>query len=297
MGESKKKILASFPAKYTPITLSISENAGIATVKNQMQQAGLGYPVIAKPDVGERGSLVEKIDHEQALTSYLLSVQEPVLIQEFIDYPIELGVLYHKKPGASGGQISSVVRKGFLQVVGDGNSTLKALLEREVRAAGRMSYLEKKLGKAMKEVPQKGESILVEPIGNHCRGTAFYNGNELITSRLTGVFDRIAENIPGFYYGRFDLKVKSIDDLYRGENIKILELNGVSSEPAHVYDPEYTLLRAYRDIINHMNIICQIARINHRLGHKRASIFSFAKDLKKHFNRKSRRKAIEQPRR
>src|SRR5690606_41400357 len=101
----------------------------IAAVKNQMLQAGLCYPVIAKPDVGERGSLVEKIDHEQALTGYLLSVREPVLIQEFIDYPIELGVLYHKKPGASGGQISSIVRKGFLQVTGDGHSTLQALIE------------------------------------------------------------------------------------------------------------------------------------------------------------------------
>ena len=127
--------------------------------------------------------------------------------------------------------------------------------------------------------------MCLEPIGNHCRGTTFLNGNNLINRELEHVFDQIAGSIEGFYYGRFDVKVSSLDDLYAGKNIKILELNGVSSEPAHIYDPDNTLIKAYRDVLKHMRIIEEIACENHQLGHKRASLKDFMIGLKEHFNR------------
>ena len=125
----------------------------------------------------------------------------------------------------------------------------------------------------------------LEPIGNHCRGTTFYNANKLINDQLIDVFNRIAKQIEGYYYGRFDLKVPNLQDLYAGRNIKIMELNGVSSEVAHVYDPDYKLIRAYRDIAKHMDYIYQISKENYKKGIPHDSLWSFLKDLKIHFGK------------
>jgi phosphomannomutase len=65
----------------------------------------------------------------------------------------------------------------------------------------------------MMDVLSLGENRLLEPIGNHCRGTKFVNANHLINNQLDEVFSKISEGFEGFYYGRFDMKVESIDDL------------------------------------------------------------------------------------
>ena len=118
--------------------------------------------------------------------------------------------------------------------------------------------------------------------GNHCRGTTFYNANKLINGQLNEVINKIALQIEGYFYGRFDLKVPNLQDLYAGKNIKILELNGVSSEVAHIYDPDYKLIPAYRDIARHMKYIAKIARKNHELGVPYDSLSQFLKDLRHH---------------
>jgi hypothetical protein len=63
----------------------------------------------------------------------------------------------------------------------------------------------------------KGTTQLLEPIGNHCRGTIFRDKGDLISDPLCEVFDTISKSIEGFYYGRFDLRVRSMEDLIKGE--------------------------------------------------------------------------------
>lgn len=53
--------------------------------------------------------------------------------------------------------------------------------------------------------------------------------------------------MPGFYFGRFDLRSASVDDLRAGR-FTIIELNGVTSEPTHIYDPGCSVLAAYRTL-------------------------------------------------
>ena len=118
----------------------------------------------------------------------------------------------------------------------------------------------------MEEVIKAGEKRILEPIGNHCRGTKFLDDNHLINSQIDKIFDKIALPIDGFHFGRFDMKVKSIEDLYEGKNIRIMELNGVSSEPGHIYDPKNTLWAAYRDLAHHWKIIADISIQQQRKG-------------------------------
>ena len=52
--------------------------------------------------------------------------------------------------------------------------------------------------------------------------------------------------MPEFYFGRFDIRFKSIDALCRGEGFQILEVNGASAEAIHIWDPEQTVRETYR---------------------------------------------------
>ena len=290
MGESKWKVLNSIPPEYVPKTLLIQPPFIADEVMAALEKSALGFPLIAKPDRGERGRLVEKLQDKDALAAYLSAVNEDLLLQEYIGLPLELGILYYRYPDQEHGRISSVVQKAFLELEGDGVHTLGELVQHSPRARARREYFHARYKTEWTTVPASGERLLLEPIGNHNRGTVFRNANHLITPDLEQVFDRIAKKIAGFYYGRFDLRVSGLEDLYSGKNIRILELNGVSSEPAHIYDPGNNLIRAWRDVARHMAVIRRISEINLQMGYRRDSIFHFLAELRAHFRRNHLRK-------
>ena len=74
--------------------------------------------------------------------------------------------------------------------------------------------------------------------------------------------------MPGFYYEWFDINFKSWEAIQKGEDFKIIEVNGVNSEPTLTYQPAYSILKAYRDIFHHMEIIYEISEMNSALGYK-----------------------------
>ena len=258
-GESKIDILKQIPSAFLPTYFFVKKESTLQEVLEMIEEKQLNFPIICKPNVGERGSQVEKINDKEALEKYLKNLQEDFIIQEFITFEIELGVLYYRLPEETKGQVSSVTRKEFLSVIGDGKSSIEALMQASTRARFQLETMRLRLGEKIKEVIPAGEKRLLEPIGNHCRGTKFLDNNFLINEKLNQVFDKIALPIEGFHYGRFDMKVKSIEDLYEGKNIKIMELNGVSSEPGHIYDPKNTVWKAYRDLAKHWKIIADIS--------------------------------------
>jgi hypothetical protein len=283
-GESKMEILRQIPKEYLPRTIFIEKQTDLKTIVDKLIEEDLVYPIICKPDVGERGTQVEKLYSNYDLVQYLSNVQQDFIIQEFITYDIELGVLYYRYPDASTGKVTSVTRKEFLSVLGDGKSNVEQLMQQSTRARFQIESMRKRLGDmGMNEVIKSGEKRILEPIGNHCRGTKFLDDNHLLNSTLDEVFDRIALTIDGFHYGRFDMKVKSIEDLYEGKNIRIMELNGVSSEPGHIYDPKNTLWAAYQDLAHHWKIIADISIQQQRRGIMPVPFGILWKVVKQHF--------------
>jgi len=281
-GESKKDILAKINKNYLPKYLYI-ENLSFEKIKETLEKEAFEFPLIAKPDVGERGFQVVKILSLTELQNYHEAAKSPYIIQEYVSYEVELGVLYNRIPSSEQGKVTSLTGKEFMTVVGDGQSTVAKLMENDPRSQMQIERLWEEKKEIMSLVPQKDEKVLLEPIGNHCKGTRFINCNHLINEKVHEVFDKIADSIEGFYYGRFDLRVKSIEDLYEGKNIKILELNGVSSEPGHIYDTSYTIFKAYRDLTRHWRIIGKIAVENIRNGIKPVSFGVILKTYWKHF--------------
>ncbi len=261
-GERKSDIFDIIPDKYIPVTRLI-EKGNLNSASKEAHK--IGFPLIAKPDIGERGIWVSKIGNQEDLKAYVEKCPVDFLLQELVNYPVELGVFYVKYPGQKG-RITSIVRKEFLSVSGDGNSTVLDLLKANARAVLTADFTSDFLNREGGRIPRKGEVVLVEPIGNHCRGTKFLNDEDEIDDELTEAICKIADEIPDFYFGRFDLKCTSVEDLRHLRNFKILELNGAGSEPGHVYQPGFSLFRAYQDILWHLRVLADISILNHKRG-------------------------------
>jgi hypothetical protein len=279
-GESKQAILDRILSDYKPFSVLVKQNEGFPSLWNERETDF--FPLIIKPDLGERGTGVVRINTITEYVSYFLNADGSYIIQEFIDYPIELGVFYSRKPSEEKGKITSVTLKEFLSATGDGRSTLAQLIAQNTRARFQEEKLKVKFAKLWDTILPYGKKIELEGIGNHCRGTRFINANYLITKELEAVFEKISRPIEGFQYGRFDLRVPSLQDLYEGKNIKIMELNGTNSEPTHVYDSTHGFFKMYRDLAWHWTRMADIAIENRQLGVKPAKIIPFFKDLKKY---------------
>ena len=271
---SKYKVLAAIDKNYLPKTEFLT-HASVSAVKELMQSSGISYPIILKPDIGERGFGVEKIDTDQGLEKYFKhhSKIEDLILQEYVGYTIELGVMYSRKASEASGQISSVVMKQFLTITGDGIHKLEYLFKNDSRAKFYADSLLELYTTELNLVLKNQETKELVAIGNHCRGTMFLDANHLINDQLLDVFDAIAIPIKGYHFGRFDLRVNSLEDLYQGKNIKIMELNGAASEPAHIYDPNMSLLKAYRHLFAHWQRLFEISVENHHKGVPYTSAF------------------------
>lgn len=264
-GESKYEVLKKVPVQYVPVTILVDPSAGKSKILRLMHGSGLRFPVIFKPDLGERGFMVQRINSEAEVESYLMKMKYPFIIQELIDLPLELGVFYLRFPQWINGKVTSVVMKEMLSVCGDGVSTLSELILKKERAKLRWQVLKETYSAQLGDILKPGEIKELVSIGNHCLGTKFLDGSRLINDQLSAIFDQIGKQIEGFYFGRFDLRCASIEDLYAGK-IKVLELNGCGAEPAHIYDPGFSLLKAIEVLINHWRNIFLIARENSKRG-------------------------------
>ena len=265
--ESKYETIKKIPDAYKPKTIFAKSGRSFSSVFQEMQEKGIQFPIIAKPDVGYRGLLVEKIKNKEALKTYLEQYPVDFIIQEYIAFEEEFGVLYYRFPDEEQGHITSITIKEFLHVKGDGETTVRELIEQNPRAILQLERLNETCQHLMSYIPAMGEKVNLSEIGNHSRGTFFKDGNYLIDEQLVQTFDEISKDIEGFFYGRYDIRCTGIEDLKQGKNLKIIEINGVAAEPAHMYDPfTSSYFKALKEIARHWRIIQQVAVANHNKG-------------------------------
>src|SRR5689334_3720527 len=75
MGESKFEVLSMLPEDVKPKTLLSKHGSSLEAVKKLMQENDLAFPVIFKPDLGERGWMVRRISSEQDVLQYLSEIK------------------------------------------------------------------------------------------------------------------------------------------------------------------------------------------------------------------------------
>ncbi len=280
--DRKSDIYALLPEDLVPTTLYVGVAPSPEAILAEMKRAGMQFPVIAKPDMGERGFLVFKCKDNSDFTQLSGYPEVNWLIQAFAAHPLEVSVLYYRMPGEASGHISSLTLKHLLQVDGDGLSTVAQLVRRKPRAWLQWPILEKEHPEWNYLVPPMGETLELVPVGNHARGAEFICANEQITPELVLVFDSINQQMPGTFFGRFDVKCNSIETLSKGEDFAILEWNGAKAEPIHIYHPGFPLLRAYRDLFAHWHNIYRISMANQRAGTPFLTAMDMASRISRH---------------
>ena len=266
MAESKNAIYDLIPPQYYPKTEIITEGAVLQTVFSKFAELKLVYPIIAKPDIGLRGSAVRKIHNDSELTDYHQKANFDYLIQDLIPFASEVGIFYVRYPNDKNGKITGIVSKEFLIVIGDGISTMNQLIKENPRFELQRKALVKEYGPQLFDVLPLGEQRNLVPFGNHARGAKFLDASDLITPKLTAMIDVICREIPEFYFGRLDIMYDTFSKLESGENFSIVEINGAGSEPTHIYDPKHSLLFAWKELLRHITYMYEISAINHKNG-------------------------------
>lgn len=264
-GESKFEVMEKVPESVKPKTILLMLPVTTEEALKQIKESGLTFPLIFKPDLGERGWMVKKINDARDIAGYLKEIKINFIAQELVDLPLEFGVYYRRYPHERAGVVTSIVGKEMLSVEGDGKRSLKELILDKDRAKLQWKTLKVVYQNRLNEVVERGKRIELVSVGNHCLGTMFLNRNHLISEKISASFDRISQQVDGFYFGRYDLRASSVEDLENGK-VKIMELNGCGAEPAHIYEPGFSLTEALKVLLRHWRDIYLISVENHRRG-------------------------------
>ncbi|WP_283423130.1 ATP-grasp domain-containing protein [Chryseobacterium profundimaris] len=266
--EDKNFVNHLLPQNYRARSFLVKSETKPQEIENIIRENKLEYPVILKPNNGCRGRNVELIRNRETLKKYLEnSGNEDLLLEEYVNYPNEIGVFYVRFPNQRKGFISGIVEKKGITVTGNGRQTLGELIQYNLRYHSFYPKVFHDGEYNINCIPGENEQILISSIGNHARGATFYDVSDKISAKLTDVFNEICFSVNGFYYGRFDVKFNSWEELENGENFRIIELNGAASEPTFIYDPAHSYFFAVKEITKHWNFMYTIAKLNKKKGH------------------------------
>ncbi len=286
VGESKAEILGRLPGEW--IQPSFLVRPGDVTARrtalaDHAREQGWSLPLVLKPDEGQRGVGVKLAGDWEAVLSYLGSNPRAVLVQPYHPGPLEAGIFYYRMPGEAQGRIFSVTDKRFPEVVGDGHSTLEALILRDPRLRMQAGVFARRHADRLEQVPAALERVSLAVAGNHCQGTMFLEGARLRTPELARTIDEIARAYAGFHFGRFDVRYASPAELMQGRGFKIVELNGITSESTNIYDPSFGLFAAYRTLARQWALAFRIGADNRRRGHAVSSITQLRRAARAHY--------------
>ncbi|HMF95552.1 MAG TPA: DedA family protein [Vicinamibacterales bacterium] len=275
VGESKFDILQRLPPTATIPAVRLEPGDALERVGQLRAMAharGWTLPLVLKPDVGERGLGVRLVRDWHTAESYLAAIGEHVIAQPYHAGPFEAGVFYYRLPSSPRGRIFSITDKVFPTIVGDGLSTLETLIWTHPRYRLQATTFAARHRDRLGHVLDEGETFPLALAGNHCQGTMFRDGGHLVTPGLERRIDAIAQSYPGFFVGRFDIRYSDVNAFMRGEDVAIVELNGVTAESTNIYDPAGSLLRAYRTLFRQWAIIFAIGSANRRAGAPTSSL-------------------------
>jgi membrane protein DedA with SNARE-associated domain len=298
MGESKSSVMdmvgedqREWLARFVTLQREADDPQNdLARAIALMETKGLGFPVVAKPDIGWNGYGVRLVEDSENLLKYIGSF--PPVGKMMLQFPVnhdgEAGVFYVRIPGEPKGRLYSITLRYFPFVIGDGKMTLSELIQHDPRTKLRADfYLGGKsnhlgFGKEdLDNIPQEGELIRLAFIGSLRVGGLYRDAGHLITPELTERFDAIAGSMPEFYYGRFDIRFESTDLLKEGKGFQIIEINGAGAEAIQAWDPDVPLFKLYSEFFKAQSLLFRVAALNRKRGYKPMPLIGFLKAIKR----------------
>ncbi len=307
IGESKQDILDLVPERWhrhiaTTVRLPASEDGPVQrfeTARRLLSEAELDYPLVAKPDIGQRGAGIRPLADGQDLHAYLgiFPTDADLLLQRRVDlasdavavpehdFPwVEAGIFWWKLPGRERGEVASITLKQLPTVVGDGSSTLRELIEADPRASRMKTTYFKKAQERLDTTPEAGERVPLVFAGNHCQGAIFRDGREYFDAPFARKIDEIACSMKDFSFGRFDVRFTNWPAFLRGETFEIIEINGAGGEMTHIWDARATLGESYLTLFRQWQTLFRIGRAARDRGVKPLSAREFFADVRRYRN-------------
>ncbi|MFZ3230590.1 MAG: hypothetical protein WA160_10335 [Pseudobdellovibrio sp.] len=283
VGESKWDFYQHFLSDSKALNTFIVKNDDLRNQKilNLIAEKKIQFPFILKPDVGQRGFAVRIVRSSFDLESYLLKSDFDLIVQEYCGWQNEAGIFYYKMPGEAKGIIYSITDKQFPFLVGDGKTSIGQLILNDSRARIIAKTYLARHKENLDSIPSVAQIIPLSECGNHCQGAIFLNGVKLKTDELLNSIQNIADQMPKFFIGRFDIRYESKTQLMAGQGYKIVEVNGSGSEATHIWDPSTGLLEAYQVLFKQWRILFQIGQAVRDQGLKVAPVqkFELFKDI------------------
>ncbi len=295
IGESKTHILRGFGASNPSVLPSrlIPEHDDRDVRTEQALKliregtAVGGYPVVLKPDAGQRGAGMKIARTDEDVRDYFHATNRAVQLQKYHPGPYELGVLWSRVPKENApvdewaGEILSATSKTFPVLEGDGKRTLESLIWRHPRFRMQARVFLKRFAGEADRVLSAGERLQLTQAGNHCQGTRLGDGMPQVSEALARRIDEIAqawrdpETGRGIDFGRFDLRYAAEGDLAAGTGLAVVEFNGTGSESTSMYDPDKSLLWCYSLLFRHWLRLFRIGSARRRQGVPPFSIRAF----------------------
>lgn len=285
IGESKaalEKQLSKASQRHTLAHVKIESQWSLpekaSCLENFMASNKLSFPIVLKPDLGEKGLAVKRIDSLPEAKQYFRNISYDILAQEKCSFTKELGAMYYRLPNEEKGHIFSIAGKKFPLVVGDGKSPLKQLILKQPRLRYFSHLYLRHVDRNPEDVVPEGEQVVLSSLGNISKGAEFYDAMELAYPQFIQELDQISRNLPNFYFGRYDIRYESEESLAKG-HFKIVELNGAGAESSNVHDARFSIIDFYGILFKQWNLIFKIGKLNRKSGPRSLSLFRFLRDL------------------
>lgn len=281
VGESKAEILRVIHESGCPQSLpfdaihpSDDVESRLKTLTDWMAQDSISWPIILKPDVGQRGQGVKLIESESEAVDYLKTTPSTVICQKVASGENEAGLFYIRLPNKESGFLFGITEKVFPYLEGDGQSNIEELIWSHPRAKFQNKVFLKRFADKLEMIPLAGEKIPLVFAGNHAQGTLFLDGAQWKSEKLQNEVDYVSRQIPGFYFGRYDVRFDKPENLTKGQ-FEIIELNGASSEATNIYDPSTSIWKAYAVLFKQWDYVFKVGSINRSKGLKPIGFFGW----------------------
>ena len=257
--ESKSKLFGSWNGAARDAlldTLLVAPDTRDAqAVLMQLGLRGMGFALIAKPDRGEQGYGVAKIDDLAALQRYLdrFPAGHALILQTFCTLPIEAGIFFERAPDRQSGRIVSLALSQPVGVTGDGERPIEDLVHASVPPVAARRLIGELAMETRQRVPAQGEWVELVTARSFDLGARLTDARGLVTRELREWTETVASCIPGFHHGRFDVRAASIEDLMAGRGIRIMELNGAGADAIHIWDRDASLIGSWLATTRQLN--------------------------------------------
>ncbi|TPG11649.1 hypothetical protein EAH75_11675 [Rhodanobacter glycinis] len=284
VGDTKSEYFAGMGAharsRVAPyVMLGVEGGDMLAAALSAMNEAGLAFPVVAKPDLGWCGFGVRRLDDAPELADYLRQYPagESLMLQRYLDEPGEAGIFYVRHPDQPRGWLLGILLRHYPQVVGDGVRNVAQLIRADARLQRAMrNQREHECQYDPDEVPAPGDTVRLSLIGSTRVGGRYEDGSALASEALLAAIEAIARDMPQFHAGRFDVRYRTLQDLRCGR-FTIMEVNGAGSEAVHAWDPKYSVWQVYRMVFAKQRLLFAMGAANRARGHRPIGMLALAR--------------------